>query len=208
MKKKICLLGCFLFFFVIDLFSQFSIQGGINRASEIYVENSASETNLLALKNLTGYNIGILYQTPQNGWGIATGISLSQKGSIINSDSLTDVYRQFSYLEIPLHVRYSFCFGDIGLFGFGGVYGAYALNGQKISETLESRSKENFTYPDFKNHIDYGYTFGAGIQFFKKIQIQATWNQGLKNLTNYLNGEKEVFSTKNKIFSVNLSYLF
>jgi opacity protein-like surface antigen len=208
MKKRIGLLGCFLFFLVIDLFSQFSIQGGINRSSEIYVGNYASETNLPALKNLTGYNIGILYQTPQNGWGIATGISLSQKGSIVNSDSLMDVYRQFNYLEVPLHIRYSFGFGDIGLFGFGGVYGAYAINGQKISETPESRSNDNFTYPDFNNHVDYGYTFGAGIQFFKKIQIRATWNQGLKNLTNYLNGEKEAFSTKNKIFAISLSYLF
>ena len=208
MKKRIALSGCLLFFLAMNLFSQFSLQGGLNRASEIYVGSSASNANLPALKNLTGYNIGMMYQTPQKGFGFATGIALSQKGSIVNSDSLTDVYRQFNFLEIPLHLRYCLDFGNMGLYGFGGVYGAYALSGQKISETPESKNNENFTYSDFNRRVDYGYTFGAGIQFFKKIQIQATWNQGLKNLTNYLNGEKEPFSTKNKIFAVNLSYLF
>lgn len=158
--------------------------------------------------NLTGYQLGLIYQSmaKKSGFGFETGALLSQKGSSF-SDSTSTVnikrqgYRELTYLEIPLNIRYQLALGVGGIYGTGGIYGGYIINGKDVDEITNNTQKEHFS--DLSSRIDYGYSFGAGMELFHKIQFGATWTRGLKNTST-----NATSTTKNKVFSINLVYLF
>ena len=202
-----------MLFCVSGLYAQLGIKAGVNIANEM---NTYSISDIKAgfnSSNLTGYQIGLVYQCnfKKTGLGFEIGALLSQKGSTF-SDSLNisqvikQGYRELNYLEIPLNLRYRLKFGLIGIYGFGGIYGGYELSGKTVDEI--TNNFQNVTYPGFQNHLDYGYNFGAGIELFKKIQLGATFSQGLKNTSSTIVGLPMPAKTTNKVVSVNLVYLF
>jgi hypothetical protein len=213
--KLFCILGG-LSLFSTCLFAQFGIKGSMNMATEI---NSFSQSDIRAgfnTTNLTGYQIGFVYQlmSKKSGFGIETGALLSQKGSTF-SDSIDIAkiagvikqgYRELNYLDIPFNVRYRMLLGEVGVYGFAGLYGSYALNGKTVDE--KTNSIQNTSYPSFNDHLDYGYNFGAGVEFFKKIQFGATMSQGIKNTSTAVNGLPTPTTATNRVYSVNLVYLF
>lgn len=189
------------------IFAQLGIKAGVNMANEINFSSQSAIANSFSSKNLTGYQIGLTYQAmpKKSGLGIEVAALLSQKGSSIDStnliNSIKEGYKELNYLEVPLNLRYRLTLGFIGVYGFGGLYGGYALSGKTVDETTETTTTEKFS--SFINHVDYGYNFGAGLELFKKIQFGGTWSEGLKNTSSTAGT-----SIKNRVFSVNLVYLF
>lgn len=190
------------------IYAQLGIKAGVNLANEI---KSFSQSDIAAgfnSNNLTGYQLGLVYQAvpKKSGFGIEIGALLSQKGSTFHFDSidvvntLKDGYKELNYVEVPLNIRYHLSLGFLGIYGFGGVYGGYALSGKTVTET--TNTSEIQTFQSFMDHVDYGYNFGAGFELFKKIQLGATWSQGLKNIES-----SGLTPTTNRVFSVNLVYL-
>ena len=213
MKCKLFSVIGALSFVTTGLFAQFGIKGSMNMATEI---NSFSQSDIregFNTTNLTGYQFGVVYQLmpKKSGFGIETGALLSQKGSTFSdSTNITNVikqgYRELDYLDIPLNLRYRLSLGLIGIYGFAGIYGAYALSGKTVNEKTNSILKTS--YSAFKDHLDYGYNFGAGFEFFKKIQFGATISQGIKNTSTVVAGLPTPTTATNRVYSVNLVYLF
>jgi len=195
------------------LYAQLGIKAGVNMSNEI---KSFSQTDIAAgfnSNNLTGYQFGLVYQAmPKSGLGIEIAALISQKGSTFHFDStdvantLKDGYKELNYLEVPLNLRYRLTLGFIGFYGFGGIYGGYALSGKTVNET--DNTSENETFLTFTEHVDYGYNFGAGIELFKKIQLGGTMSQGLKNTVNASANIPQPTTVTNRVFSVNLVYMF
>ncbi|MBN2766554.1 MAG: outer membrane beta-barrel protein [Paludibacteraceae bacterium] len=192
------------------LFAQFGIRAGINLANEIKSFSSEDISAGFSTENLTGYHIGLVYQAmPQkSGLGGDLGILLSQKGYTYNdslsiANAVLQGYKEINYLEIPFNLRYRLKLAFLGIYGYGGLYTGYALNGKKVDETQNSTQEIGFQ--DFMNRVDFGYNIGVGVEFFRKIQFGATWSQGLKKL--HTSGNKNEESI-NRVFSVNLTYLF
>nr|MBP6635444.1 outer membrane beta-barrel protein [Paludibacter sp.] len=86
-----------------------------------------------------------------------------------------------------------------------GLYTGYALNGKKVDET--QNSTEEIGFQNFMNRLDFGYNLGVGVEFFRKIQLGATWSQGLKIIESTNSGTTEPEGI-NRVFSLNLTYLF
>lgn len=193
--------------------AQLGIKAGLNLANEIKSFNQNDIKAGFNTNNLTGYQIGLTYQLmPKNsGLGVEIGALLSQKGSsFIDSTSITNTikegYSELNYFEIPLSIRYRLKLGSLGLYISTGIYGGYALSYKEVNET--ANTDENKKISGFIDHLDYGYNFGGGIELFKKIQLGATWSQGLKNTANKtINLPMPTVST-NKVFSVILVYMF
>jgi len=211
MRKKTYSLLLALLIITSGTYAQLGIKAGINLANEIKSLNSEDIAAGFKTDNLTGYQIGLVYQlTPKkSGIGAELGVLVSQKGyTFSDSLSLVDVvregYKEMNYLEVPFNLRYQIKLGFIGIYGYGGVYAGYVLSGKTVVET--ENSSENIGFQDFVDRADYGYNLGVGVEFFRKIQFGANWSQGLKN-TN-LNDSEEVDSTTNRVFSVGLTYLF
>ncbi|MBP8783476.1 MAG: outer membrane beta-barrel protein [Paludibacter sp.] len=194
------------------LFAQLGIRAGINLANEIKSFSNEDISAGLSTENLTGYHIGLVYQTmPQkSGLGGDMGILLSQKGYTYNdslsiANAVLQGYKEINYLEVPFNLRYRLKLAFLGIYGYGGLYTGYALNGKKVDET--QNSTEEIGFQNFMNRLDFGYNLGVGVEFFRKIQLGATWSQGLKKIESTNSGTTEPEGI-NRVFSLNLTYLF
>ena len=207
MKCKLFYFSVVLLFCTTGLYAQLGIKAGVNIANEI---NSYSVSDIKAgfnTSNLTGYQIGLVYQLmpKKSGFGFEAGALLSQKGSTYN-DSTSQGYRELNYLEVPLNLRYHVLISAMGIYGFGGIYGGYSLSGKTVNET--TNNIQNETYSGFMEHVDYGYNFGAGVELLKKIQFGATLSQGIKNTSKTVIGLPTAKNSTNRVYSVNLVYIF
>ncbi len=194
------------------LFAQLGIRAGINLANEIKSFSNEDISAGFSTENLTGYHIGLVYQTmPQkSGLGGDFGLLLSQKGYTYNdslsiANAVLQGYKEINYLEVPFNLRYRLKLAFLGIYGYGGLYTGYALNGKKVDET--QNSTEEIGFQNFMNRLDFGYNLGVGVEFFRKIQLGATWSQGLKKIESTNSGTTEPEGI-NRVFSVNLTYLF
>lgn len=191
----------------VGTFAQLGIKAGLNMANEIRSFQQSDVAASFSSTNLTGYQIGLVYQAmpKKTGLGVEIGALLSQKGSSFHFDSinvnngLRNGYKEINYLEVPLNLRYHLLVGLVGIYGFGGVYGGCALNGSTVTESTSTTDKE--AYKTFADRVDYGYSFGAGVELFRKIQLGGTWSNGIKSTTNSSS------SFKNKVFTMNLVYM-
>ena len=183
-------------------------------ANEIKTFSQADITAGFNSNNLQGYQIGLVYQLmpKKSGLGVEIGALISQKGSTFKFDS-TDVvnvfkqgYREINYLEVPLNLRYRLSMGFIGIYGFGGVYGGYAMSAKTVNETANTTTDE--ALQSFKDRADYGYNFGAGIELFKKIQFGGTFSQGIKNTASINSTLPLPATSSNRVMTVNLVYMF
>ena len=182
-------------------------------ANEIKSFTQSNIASAFSSNNLTGYQIGLVYQImpKKSGFGVEVGALLSQKGSSFSdSSSVADVikqgYRELSYVEVPLNLRYRLTLGFIGIYGIAGVYGCYALSGKTVDEI--ANVVQNETFQSFMDHVDYGFNLGAGLELFKKVQLGTAWSQGVRN-TSFTNTLIPIpsFAT-NRVFTINLVYLF
>ncbi|MEI7503951.1 MAG: porin family protein [Paludibacter sp.] len=203
-----------LLFCTSAIYAQFGIKGGMNMANEIKTFSQADITAGFNSNNLQGYQIGLVYQLmpKKSGLGVEIGALISQKGSTFKFDS-TDVvnvfkqgYREINYLEVPLNLRYRLSMGFIGIYGFGGVYGGYAMSAKTVNETANTTTDE--ALQSFKDRADYGYNFGAGIELFKKIQFGGTFSQGIKNTASINSTLPLPATSSNRVMTVNLVYMF
>ena len=202
-----------LLFCTTGLFAQLGIKMGLNIANEIRSFNRADVTAGFKSDNLTGYQIGLVYQAmpKKSGLGFEIAALISQKGSTF-SDS-TDVigiikqgYKEMNYVEVPLNLRYRLSLGVVGVYAFGGVYGGYSYSGKVVDEKANTSQIETFSTT--ADRIDYGYNFGGGLEIFRKIQLGATWSRGLKDTSNTNVGLPVSTKATNKVMSFNLVYLF
>ncbi len=214
MKGKLTgLLVAVSLFWSTGLFAQLGIKAGVNMANEITSFSQQAIADGFSSKNLTGYQIGLVYQLmpKKSGLGVEIGALISQKGSTFSdtitvTDFIKQGYKELNYLEVPLNLRYRLKLGFVGIYAFGGVYGGYMLSSKVGDETNNTTQQQSLG--TFSDRMDYGYDLGAGLELFSKIQFGASWSQGLKNTASATTGLPTPSNVNNSVFSVNLVYLF
>ncbi len=228
MKKNVILVAILLMSFT-TAFSQLGVRVGVNMANEIRDFGVENVKKSFDSNNLTGFQVGLIYQAnpSHSGLGLETGVLFCQKGGQVNIDknsvvnTVIEGYNQVNYFEVPLNLRYKLAFTDIlGAYASAGVYGGIAINGvTDVESKLKTLKKEAHSFNDFTDRIDYGFSFGLGVELIRKIQIGVNWSEGLKKIdTNKklievltTNGYtiKPNFEpkTKNRVFSVSLTYM-
>lgn len=196
-----------------ELYAQLGIKAGVNMANEITSFSQQAIADGFSSKNLTGYQIGLVYQImpKKSGLGVEIGALISQKGSTFNdtitvTDFIKQGYKELNYLEVPFNLRYRLKIGFIGIYAFGGVYGGYMLSSKIGDET--NNTTQDQTLGNFSDRMDYGYDLGAGLELFNKVQFGASWSHGLKNTAASVSGLPTPSNVNNSVFSVNLVYLF
>lgn len=229
MRTKLIITIFFALLSVSFASAQLGIRAGVNMANEIQSFDHEGISAAFQSENLTGYQVGLVYQlNPRNyGLGFEVGALLSQKGGVFSIDSTGVVnsfvkgYREINYVEVPMNLRLKLNFGGVvGVFGTAGVYGAYALKGKTVFESdLPTLIKED-SFESFMDRIDYGYSYGAGVELVRKLQIGAHWSQGLqkrdtnKNILDVIQTESGGIAPNLKAtsmlksFSVTLTYMF
>lgn len=209
--------------------AQLGIRGGVNMANEPQSFNSQSISQSFQSNNLTGYKIGLVYEmNPKNsGFGFEVGALFTQSGSTFKMDSSSVVnsiikgYHEINYLEVPLNLRFRIGLGGLaGIFGTAGIFGGYTFSGKTTFESDTPNTTQEDAFDKFMDRIDYGYSYGFGVEILRKIQVGANWNKGLqkrdasKSLLDKIKTESnetvpnlESKSSLNS-FTVSLTYLF
>ena len=216
MRNRILLLIVASVFLTFTSKAQLGIRVGVNMAKEIASFSQEDIQNSFKTENLTGYQIGLVYQTYTKGLGFEVGALLSQKGSVYKIDTtqtastnLLNAYKEINCINIPLNLRYRVTFGPIGVFALAGIYGDYALNGKTVVEAINYEKQESFN--NIMDRIDYGYTLGFGVEAIKKVQLAVNWSRGLvkkdesKSYYDFGNYQPK---SEASLFSINLTYLF
>lgn len=225
MKLKTTILSVFLILFSTVSYAQLGIRAGVNMANELHSFNLESIESALQSENLTGFQAGLVYQLnpKKSGLGFEVGALFAQKGGIFKFDkndviqSLIKGYREVNYIEVPVNLRLKISSGGVvGLYGNAGIYGAYALKGKTVFESDIATLVKEDTFDGFMDRIDYGYSFGGGIELVRKLQIGVNYSQGLQKrdtdksiLEKLDDGGLNLKATNtSKVFSISLTYLF
>ncbi|MDR0371404.1 MAG: PorT family protein [Prevotellaceae bacterium] len=218
-KGRIILVCVFLIASLSVSAQQIGIRGGVNMSNEIKSFEREEINNSFKSENLNSFHVGVVFQYHQKknpALGFEVGALLAQKGSAFNYENVEGEnlietiqkgYREVNFIEIPLNLRFRFSLGIAGIYGFGGMYGAYALGGKTVGEATDEISKMSFG--EFSDRLDFGYSFGLGVELLRKLQLGATWSRGLKNTAQPSSeNPTEPTDSKFKVFSVNLTFLF
>ena len=105
----------------------------------------------------------------------------------------------------PFNVRYQVRLGFATLYATSGLYAAYFVSGKDVAQN----TTQSLLIDEFANRLDFGYSFGGGLELFRKIQLGASWSRGLRsNNAAYTSTLTGITTSQNNVFSVNLSYLF
>lgn len=222
-------LSAIILLFTATGYAQFGIRGGINMANELHSFNHEAISAAFQSDNLTGYQVGLVYEfnPRKSGLGFEIGALLSQKGGVFRMDStnfaqsLIKGYHEINYVEVPMNVRLRLNFGGVlGVFGTAGIYGAYALRGKTVFESDIATLIHEDSFDSFMNRIDYGYSYGVGVELLRKIQLGLQWSQGLqkrdanKNILDKISTESGGIApnltakSSSNVFTVVLTYLF
>jgi hypothetical protein len=201
-------------------FSQtFGVKGGLNLSNLLEKDNE--ETYSTDYKMKPGFHVGATAEFPINDiFAFETGLLLSTKG-FKYSDSGSDGGYDWSesasanayYLDIPLTGKGYFDLGSAKIYGVFGPYIGIGLSGKykyeysyygesgSESETIEwGNDSEN----DHLKRLDFGLTFGAGVEI-KSVQIGLAYNLGLKNISA---DTGDGYKINNRVLAISLAYRF
>lgn len=236
MKKRNCFIVILLLAGVaLNAQIKFGLTAGLNMANEgTSVGSIASFTDKGSLKGLTvGPTVEAMI--PILGIGAEASALYSRKGSNFKYDinvpedyniSLSG-YRSISYIDVPLNIKYKMGVGVVNLFVTGGWYWSFALGGKVVVDNAvdnttneaipELIKKTNMSFSKSYNSFDTGFGFGGGVELLKKIQLSVNYSISVKNtateqaMQDILNSSYQYngsLSTKNRVLSVRLTYLF
>lgn len=221
----------------VTAFSQLGIRAGVNMANQIKSFDNQELSAAFHSSNLTGYQVGLVYQLNPaygaSGMGLEVGALFSQKGGMFKLaddktqllNSVIEGYKELNYIEVPISARYRLNFGGVvGAFASAGVYGGIAVEGNTTFKSkiglIDNQLKQSVDFDDFMDRIDYGFNLGVGVELIEKIQIGFNWTQGLqkkdksKGLLDQIKLQnKQILSnieqkSANRVFSVSVTYLF
>lgn len=203
--KKIILtaVAVFAFSFTNAQKAQFGLKGGLNIANQSFSGEGAPSAS-----SLTGINVGcfvevkisekisiqpeLLYSTQ----GSNFDLSVDYDGNVYDTNNAF----KLSYINIPVIFKYyvdkKFSLEAGPQIGF--------LTSSKIETKVLGQSVSQDAEAFFKS-VDFGFNFGVGYDFTKKLSASIRYNIGLSNIGSdeFATGDDTV---KNNVFSVNLGF--
>ncbi len=202
-----------LLLFATNSYSQiFGIRAGVS-FSTMFMENS-DKTYSNDFSKRPGFQFGPIVDLPMGKVvSFETGLLLTGKGFTLNNKtnplyaSNAVIKTNLLYLDIPFTLKFTTELDDSKIFGVFGPYVGIGLNGVAKCYDDCRKDREDIKFGDDEDlkGMDAGITFGAGIEI-TPLQISATYNAGLANLstTTYDPSEK----VKNRVWIIAVTLRF
>lgn len=176
---------------------KFGVKGGVN------VSRASFSKDVLAVDNLTGFNVGpmIEFQLPIVGIGMDAAILYSQRGF---KDGDEDKTVKTSYMDIPLNLKWKIGIPLVKFYAAAGPYISFKVAGEKFwdipgSVTGQLKAKS----------FGAGLNFGAGVELLSHLQVGFNYGLGLTNDYETF-GLKDIAdgNGKSRGWSINAAILF
>lgn len=191
----------------------FGIKGGLN-LSNMLIE-SDGETEDLKMK--PGFHIaGIIDFQFTDLLSLETGLILDTKGFKFEDEGSGYSYKEklnTFFLDIPVVLKVSVDAGSsVRIFGAAGPYIGVGLTGkwksvyedQGAKDTDEEKVEWGNTDDDHLKRLDYGLTFGAGVEI-KAVLIGISYDLGLANISAFTDYETKI---KNRVLRITVGFWF
>jgi len=195
MKVRI---GIFCFGLIISstLFAQdvaFGLKGGLNLAN-LDVKDPEGSYN-----SRTGYHAGIFLRSKFSKIAIQPEVVLFTQGTDATNTALGDYKDSFTYLSVPLMLKY---YPILGLNLQAGPQFGFLLDGERNYSSILGNGSTDIK--DYYNSSDVSISVGGGWDFKFGLSLDCRYNIGVKDLNNVSNGEE----AKSKVFLVSLGWNF
>lgn len=174
----------------------------------IAVNSLKFNEDILDGSNRTGFTGGVQaeFMIPAINLGFDASLMYVRRTSdvTISSTSASEKVSK-DYFEIPVNIKYKFGLPVVGSFLspyiFTGPSFAFLTSGTAVKEAFEAKK------------FDVSWNFGFGLQFFRKVQVAASYGLGLsKSLVNKAVGsaipEGDLVNGKNRFWTITAAYLF
>lgn len=132
-----------------------------------------------------GADVSVLYQHRESMVGAtANGIEVEKK---LRGD----------YIDIPLNFKYK-----LSLPAVSHIIAPFVTTGPDFSFLL---SKKNLNNALSNKSFDFGWNVGLGVELISRLQVAASYGFGI---TNHVSGDKALYDSKNRCWTVTAAYLF
>ncbi len=175
----------------------FGVKGGVN-ISSIHLSEE-----IVSSGNITGFHVGPMVEimAPYTGLGVDVAILYSQKGTDINSKSLTT-----DYIDVPVNFKWKFGAPLVERIIKGylavGPYAGFRVGGDKIWDIPNTINSQIET-----KAFSAGINMGIGAELFRHVQVGFTYGLGLTNNYTVVDGV-ETTEGKQRGWSISAAVLF
>lgn len=194
-----------------ELYAQeYGIKAGLNLANIYSTLNGNVVSDNYEIN--TGFHIGLTAEYPiAKSISFETGLMLSTKGYSVKEDGFLADYSSTTNLycfDIPLTAKAAYKIGGIKVFANVGPYVGIGLSGKVSSDGnvlgISGSTESDVEWGDEGDfeRLDYGLTFGAGVEF-GKISVGASYGLGLADIS-----PSSYVETNNRVTSISLGYKF
>ena len=198
----------------------YGIKAGLNLSNLIM--KAGGETWSDDFKMNPGFHVGPTAEFPiSEVFSFETAFLLSTKGfRISEKETFQDETFEYKtkcnllYLDVPLNAKASFRVSEkASIYGVLGPYLGIGLTGKTKNENSyngeKHKEEEDIKWGsdeenDFLKRLDYGLTFGAGVDF-KSIQFGMSYGLGLANISTYTDDDVKI---KNRVLGISVGYRF
>jgi hypothetical protein len=171
----------------------FGLKGGLNLAN-LNVKDPEGSYN-----SRTGYHAGVFLRGKFSKIAIQPEVLLFTQGTDATNTTLGDYKDSFTYLSVPLMLKY---YPIMGLNLQAGPQFGFLLDGERNYSSILGNGSTDIK--DYYNSSDVSISVGGGWDFKFGLSLDCRYNIGVKDLNNVSNGEE----AKSKVFLVSLGWNF
>lgn len=180
------------------IFTPAMAQFRIGAKAGIAINDLKFNKEVLESKNQKGFTGGIIteFTMPIIGVGVDASVLYARRSFDVTEKDGTPTTDNRDYLDIPINLKWK-----IGLPVVGKIVTPFITTGPDFSFLL---SKKNISNAWHNKTVDTAWTVGAGVQFFNKLQIGATYGWGL---TKSASNDDALYS-KSRYWTITASFFF
>ncbi|HEY8934497.1 MAG TPA: porin family protein [Cyclobacteriaceae bacterium] len=171
----------------------FGLKGGVN-LTNLNVSNAQGTYD-----SRTGYHAGIFLRGKFNKVGVQPEVLLFTQSNKIDYGSLGTVKQSFTYLSIPVMLKF-YPVGGLNI--QAGPQFGFLLDGQRKYDNGFVTTNQNIK--DYYKSSDVSLSFGAGYDFGFGLGFDVRYNLGIQDINAATDGEK----VKSQVFLVSLGWNF
>jgi hypothetical protein len=171
----------------------FGLKGGLNLAN-LKVDDPEASYN-----SRTGYHAGVFVRGKFSKVAIQPEVLLFTQGSDVNSSTLGEFKDSFTYLSIPVMVKF---YVVSGLNVHVGPQFGFLLDGERTGN-IQGLSF-NYDIKDYYKNSDISVSLGGGWDFPFGLNVDVRYNIGVQDINDQADGEE----AKSRVFQVSLGWNF
>ena len=192
------------------MFAQRKIEYGFNIGGGLGIQ-AISDPDITLDNSIRTFRVNLIVDIPiLKKYYLQSGLSLSNKGTLVDEDALTTT-NKITYLELPVFFVRKYNLPTLGKLVAG--LGGYVANGINGTINYETPSSSNFNYVAFGNNYDFkkydgGLSALIGLELDNHLTFNLNYDLGLYNIAPQILINTGTTSIYNREFTVTLGLLF